>query len=181
YQNRLHWTTGTLPAGCATNAVSYNVFRADTEGGTYVLIGTTPSLTYIDRNQPRPTYCYKVQAVAANGQLSGLSNAACQSDCVFFILPNIFTPNGDNINDVFRPKVSSPITRTHIQIFNRWGRKVYEGSADPYINWNGGGTAGESTTSGLTAGGLYYYLADVEFADAAQTKRTFKGWVELVR
>lgn len=181
YQNRLRWTTGTLPAGCATNAVSYNVFRADTEDGTYVLIGTTTTLTYLDRNQPRPTYCYKVQAVAANGQLSGLSNSACQSDCVFFILPNIFTPNGDNVNDVFRPKVSSPVTRTHIQIFNRWGRKVYEGNADPYINWTGGGTAGESTTSGLTSGGLYYYLADVEFADVAQTKRTFKGWVELVR
>ncbi len=181
YQNRLRWTVGTLPAGCATNAVRYNVFRADTEGGTYVLIGSTPALTYLDGNQPRPTYCYKVQAVAANGQLSGLSNSACQSDCVFFLLPNIFTPNGDNVNDVFRPKVSSPLLRTHIQIFNRWGRKVYEGSQDPYINWTGGGVAGESSTSGLTSGGLYYYLAEVEFADAAQTKRTFKGWVELVR
>jgi gliding motility-associated-like protein len=181
YQNRLRWTTGTLPAGCATNAVRYRVFRSETEGGLYVLIDSTTALTYLDRNQPRPTYCYKVQAVAANGQRSALSNSACQSDCVFFILPNIFTPNGDNVNDVFRPKVSSPLVRTHIQIFNRWGRKVYEGSQDPYINWTGGGTAGESGTSGLTSGGIYYYLAEVEFADAAQTKRTFKGWVELVR
>ncbi|GAB3636572.1 hypothetical protein GCM10027422_21620 [Hymenobacter arcticus] len=182
YQNRLRWTVGSLPTGCATNAVSYNVFRADTEGGAYVLIGTTPTLTYLDRNQPRPTYCYKVQAVAANGQLSALSNSACQSDCVFFILPNIFIPNSTVVaNQVFRPKVSSPLKRTHIQIFNRWGRKVYEGDQDPYINWTGGGATGESATSGLTSGGIYYYLAEVEFDDAAQTKRTFKGWVELVR
>ena len=182
YQNRLRWTTGTLPTGCATNAVRYRVFRADTEGGLYVLIDSTTTLTYLDRNQPRPTYCYKVQAVAANGQRSALSNSACQSDCVFFILPNIFIPNSTVVaNQVFRPKVSSPLKRTHIQIFNRWGRKVYESDQDPYINWTGGGVAGESATSGLTSGGIYYYLAEVEFADAAQTKRTFKGWVELVR
>ena len=182
YDNRLRWTIGSLPTGCATNAVSYNVFRADTEGGPYVLIGTTPNLTYLDRGQPRPTYCYKVQAAAANGQLSALSNSACQTDCVFFILPNIFIP-GSTVKDnqVFRPKVSSPLKHTHIQIFNRWGRKVYEGDQDPYINWTGGGIAGESNTSGLVSGGIYYYLADVEFADAAQTKRTFKGWVELIR
>jgi hypothetical protein len=108
YQNKLRWTVGNTPAGCETNAVYYRVFRAETDGGTYTLIDSTTQLTYIDRNRPRPTYCYKVQAVAASGQRSGLSNSACQVDCVFFILPNIFTPNGDNINDVFRPKVSSP-------------------------------------------------------------------------
>jgi len=181
YQNKLRWTVGTTPAGCDASAVYYRVFRADTEGGAYALLDSTTQLTYVDRNRPRPTYCYKVQAVAAAGQRSALSNAACQADCVFFILPNIFTPNGDNANDVFRPKVSSPITRTHIQIFNRWGRKVYESDKDPYINWTGGGMAGESTTSGLASGGIYYYLAEVEFADAAQTKRTYKGWVELIR
>jgi gliding motility-associated-like protein len=181
YQNKLRWTVGTAPAGCDASAVYYRIFRADTEGGAYTLLDSTAQLTYVDRNRPRPTYCYKVQAVASSGQRSGLSNAACQADCVFFILPNIFTPNGDNVNDVFRPKVSSPITRTHIQIFNRWGRKVYEGDKDPYINWTGGGMAGESTTSGLASGGIYYYLAEVEFADAAQTKRTYKGWVELIR
>ncbi|GAA4508248.1 hypothetical protein GCM10023172_40030 [Hymenobacter ginsengisoli] len=181
YQNNLRWTVGNTPAGCQANAVYYRVFRADTDGGTYTLIDSTTQLSYVDRNRPRPTYCYKVQAVAASGQRSGLSNSACQTDCVFFILPNIFTPNGDNANDVFRPKVSSPITRTHIQIFNRWGRKVYESDKDPYINWTGGGVAGESSTSGLASGGIYYYLAEVEFADAAQTKRTYKGWVELIR
>ncbi|QKG57340.1 gliding motility-associated C-terminal domain-containing protein [Hymenobacter sp. BRD128] len=181
YQNNLRWTVGNMPAGCQANAIYYRVFRADTDGGPYVLIDSTAQLTYVDRNRPRPTYCYKVQAVAASGQRSGLSNSACQADCVFFILPNIFTPNGDNANDVFRPKVSSPLLRTHIQIFNRWGRKVYESDKDPYINWTGGGASGESSTSGLASGGIYYYLAEVEFADAALTKRTYKGWVELIR
>ena len=182
YQNNLRWTVGNTPAGCEANAVYYRIFRSDTDGGTYSLIDSTTQLTYSDRNRPRPTYCYKVQAVAASGQRSGLSNSACQNDCVFFILPNIFIPGSNSTaNQVFRPKTTSPLLRTHIQIFNRWGRKVYESDRDPYINWTGGGVAGESGTSGMVSGGIYYYLAEVEFADAAQTKRTYKGWVELVR
>jgi len=182
YQNNLRWTVGNTPAGCEANAVYYRVFRSETAGGAYVLIDSTAQLAYVDRNRPRATYCYKVQAVAASGQRSGLSNEACQSDCLFFILPNIFVPGGSNeANKLFRPKTTSPILRTHIQIFNRWGRKVYESDRDPYINWNGGGATGESTTSGLVSGGIYYYLAEVQFDDVAKTNRTYKGWVELIR
>jgi hypothetical protein len=179
YQNNLRWTVGNTPAGCATNAVYYRIFRGDTQAGPFVLIDSTAQLTYLDRNLSRPTSCYQVQGVAATGQRSALSNIACQSDCVFFLLPNIFIP-GSNVeaNRVFRPKSSSPITRTHIQIFNRWGRKVYESDQDPYINWTGGGIAGESNTSGLVSDGIYYYLAEVTFADAAHTQRVYKGWVE---
>jgi len=65
-----------------------------------------------------------------------------------------------------------------MQVCNRWGRKVYESDQDPYIK---GGTAGEGSTSSLVANGLYYCLANVEFDDSASTRRTFKGWVELVR
>ena len=182
YQNNLRWTVGNTPAGCEANAVYYRVFRSETAGGAYVLIDSTTQLSYVDRNRPRATYCYKVQAVAASGQRSGLSNEACQSDCLFFILPNVFVPGGINKdNQLFRPKTTSPILRTHIQIFNRWGRKVYESDRDPYINWNGGGAAGESSTSGMASGGIYYYLAEVQFDDMAKTSRTYKGWVELIR
>ncbi len=180
YQNDLRWTVGNTPAGCEANAVYYRIFRAETQAGPFVLIDSTNLLTYSDRNLLKPASCYQVQAVAASGQRSALSNVACQTECVFFLLPNIFTPNGDGINDKFYPKTTSPITATHIQIFNRWGRKVYESSADPYINWTGAST-GEGNTNGLVSNGIYYYLAEVQFADAAATKRSYKGWVEIVR
>jgi len=184
YQNFLRWTAGSAPAGCVVNAAYYRILRAKTSAGPFVAIDSTSTaaqLTYLDRNLPQQAYCYAVQAVAPNKQRSALSNIACQTECVFFVLPNIFTPNGDSKNDLFRPKTSSEIARTRIQIFNRWGRKVYESDRDPYINWDGGGKAGESATSGLVSNGLYYYLAEVEFKDAAQTKRTYKGWVEVAR
>jgi len=50
-------------------------------------------------------------------------------------IPNVFTPNGDGINDEFYP-VYSNIEEITLYIFNRWGNQIFEGSG---INarWNG--------------------------------------------
>jgi hypothetical protein len=58
---------------------------------------------------------------------------------------------------------------------------MYESDQDPYINWTAGGSTTDGNGSGVVSGGIYYYLAEVEFDDAANTKRTFKGWVEVER
>jgi len=119
--------------------------------------------------------------------VSDTSNVACQDNCVFFKLPNIFTPNGDNKNAVFRPKNFSPIRTIHFKVFNRWGVKVFENTTTSndriLINWDGGGPVGESGNgkANRVSDGIYYYLAEVEFADFANTKRVYKGWVEIVR
>ncbi|MFD2719530.1 gliding motility-associated C-terminal domain-containing protein [Hymenobacter monticola] len=77
-------------------------------------------------------------------------------------IPNIITPNGDNQNDVF--KVSTANTRSKLEIFNRWGRKVYE--QNNYANnWGG---------DNQPAGVYYYLLTD---GKGVQTK----GWIEVVR
>ena len=181
YQNSLSWTVGNTPAGCAANAAYYRLFRADVQGGPYVLLDSTTQLSYLNRLLTKQTYCYQVQGVTATGERSALSNVVCQSECVFFLLPNIFTPNGDQYNATFRPKTTSPVQHTHIQIFNRWGRKVYESDQNPYIEWQGDGTNGESTGTGPLSDGIYYYLAEVQFADSNHTQRVYKGWVEIVR
>jgi gliding motility-associated-like protein len=183
YQNRLRWTLGSTPAGCSGEVAYFRIYYRSTADGPLVLLDSTTQYTYLHR-LPATTGgagCYVVQAVSAAKVRSALSNVACQDNCVFFLLPNIFTPNGDDVNERFRPKTASPILRTHIQIFNRWGRKVYESDKDPLINWDGGGALSEVGTSGKVSNGLYYYLAEVEFADFAATKRTFKGWVEVAR
>ena len=181
YQNRLRWTVGNTPTGCSTDIAYFRLFYRPTADGALVLLDSVAGtqFSYLHRNLASGAGCYAVQAVSAAGVRSELSNVACQDNCVFFFLPNIFTPNGDQTNEKFRPKTSSPIVRTHIQIFNRWGRKVYESDRDPYINWDG--TDGENNPNGKASDGVYYYLAEVEFADFAHTRRTFKGWVEIVR
>jgi gliding motility-associated-like protein len=49
--------------------------------------------------------------------------------------PNTFTPDGDNINDTFRPVVTG-FNSYKLAILDRWGKIVFE-SNDPYEEWNG--------------------------------------------
>ncbi len=53
-----------------------------------------------------------------------------------FIVPNIFTPNGDGNNDEFKILLQG-VQTMHLEIYNRWGRKVYE-TNDINASWDGG-------------------------------------------
>ena len=50
--------------------------------------------------------------------------------------PNAFTPNNDSANDVFRPVFNCPAVSMHLQVFDRWGNKVFE-TNDPKGGWDG--------------------------------------------
>lgn len=50
-------------------------------------------------------------------------------------IPNAITPNGDGINDAFGVLVPFGIENFRMQIFNRWGQKVFE-TTDPNEKWN---------------------------------------------
>jgi gliding motility-associated-like protein len=58
------------------------------------------------------------------------------------LVPNVFSPNGDGTNDVFRVFSEIDFERTDLiqiisfEVYNRWGQKVYEGSG-PQALWNG--------------------------------------------
>lgn len=54
---------------------------------------------------------------------------------IFF--PNAFTPNGDGLNDVFKP-VTNSLDCEHysISIYNRWGAMIYQ-SNDITVGWDG--------------------------------------------
>lgn len=47
----------------------------------------------------------------------------CPPDLLF---PNIITPNGDGVNDVFAIKNLDPNIPNTLTIYNRWGKKVFE-------------------------------------------------------
>ena len=98
----------------------------------------------------------------------GMSNSHdCQLDSVEFLIsvsesmltvPNVFTPNGDGMNDEFRVVYRS-IKEFHCWVYNRWGHKVYEWT-DPAKGWDG-------TIGGKPAAeGAYYYVIRALGTDA---------------
>lgn len=50
--------------------------------------------------------------------------------------PNAFTPNGDQLNDIYRPLFRCPVITTNFAIYNRWGQAVFT-STDPEAAWDG--------------------------------------------
>ncbi len=53
-------------------------------------------------------------------------------------VPNAFTPNGDGLNDTFKPIITKPdlVVQYHFTIFNRWGECFFE-TSDPAEGWDG--------------------------------------------
>ena len=181
YSNALTWTLdGNNPAGCSKSVAYYRVFFQPTADAPFALLDSTRTMSYVHAGLTSAAGCYQVQAVDSTQQRSGLSNVACNDNCLFFLMPNIFTPNGDGKNDTFRPKISSPIRRTHFTAFSRWGVKVYESDQNPLIEWSGANNRDNGKAPVLSEG-VYFYQAEVEFQDFNNTKRTYKGWVQINR
>jgi len=86
--------------------------------------------------------------------------------------PNVFSPNGDNVNDVFFLKMTN-IAKISVQLFNRWGELVHEMYELTDV-W-----AGE-TTSGLELNdGVYFYKYEATGLDNGII--TGHGHVTLIR
>ena len=176
FRNKLKWQPATDEA-CGNDVKEFNVYYRPTDDAAFALIGTTPETSFVHENMPTPAGCYAVTAVDSSGNESRFSNIACQDACYFLILPNIITPNGDHLNDTFRPKNSAFIRSVHFSVYNRWGVKVFDKVTGPNIDWGGVADNGNQLSDGV-----YYYLADVEFAgrDPKASRRVYKGWVEVV-
>ncbi|MEY2972142.1 MAG: hypothetical protein RL738_983 [Bacteroidota bacterium] len=53
-------------------------------------------------------------------------------------LPNVFTPNGDGVNDEFRlrPTEAQALDQLFLKVYNRWGQEVFR-TSDPNFSWDG--------------------------------------------
>jgi gliding motility-associated-like protein len=71
-----------------------------------------------------------------------------------FKLYNVFTPNNDGLNDCFQMDGKLIECKEYkLQIFNRWGEKVFE-TDDPNDCWNGG----VDNNIKILPQGTYFYL-----------------------
>ena len=55
----------------------------------------------------------------------------------YFVVPNAFTPNGDGLNDTFRPVATGDLIRQFsMVIYYRWGQMIFE-TSDYSAGWAG--------------------------------------------
>ncbi|MBP6312268.1 MAG: gliding motility-associated C-terminal domain-containing protein [Flavobacteriales bacterium] len=97
-------------------------------------------------------------------------------DCDTYVnVPNTFTPNNDDINDVFLPVVSGTVENYKLEIFDRWGELIFT-TSDPTIGWDG------SVKTTIAQDGVYVWKINyrVGNAPAANAERII-GHVTLLR
>ncbi|WP_051568564.1 T9SS type B sorting domain-containing protein [Crocinitomix catalasitica] len=94
-------------------------------------------------------------------------------DCPVIIeMPNVFTPNGDGVNDLFKPIKINEIQEWHLIIKNRWGVVLFE-SIDPYEPWDG------KIEGTLCVDGVYYW--SIYATDSFQKLQRLNGPLTLIR
>ncbi|WP_165823858.1 T9SS type B sorting domain-containing protein [Pseudochryseolinea flava] len=183
----------------------YHIWVSNTKGGTYTKRYTVPATT-TTFSEDTPTFarCYRIQAEDDSKNLSELSNEVCNDNCPMYVLPNVFTPNGDELNDVFsafnirnlcneddcsdvplklRRDCARFVEDVKFTVFNRWGQQVYTYQSDTgpentiYIDWDGKDNSGK-----MVEPGVYYYAAEVKFvtADPAASLKVYKSWVQVI-
>ena len=88
-------------------------------------------------------------------------------------VPNSFTPDGDGVNDAWRPEMIG-VTEYHLDIYNRWGVKIFE-SDDPTEFWMGNVDRGKY----YVENGSYEYR--IIFKDQLYKPKAIKGNIVVMR
>ena len=142
--------------GNGTNTVTYSV--TETPATVYKLPGT-----------------YTVTMFAVKGTcLDTIKHYITVEIPSELTVPNVFTPNGDNVNDFFNLKATN-LTELTLQIYDRWGHLVYDLTTDKgNIDWDGKNQYGKECSEGT-----YFYIIKATGKDGVSYNKN--GTVSLFR
>lgn len=119
---------------------------------------------YTFRFQVQDNYCVEPQTDVVEVVFQ-LENQA--ADPNGFLPPNVFTPNGDALNETFYienlPPDNCDASFKEVRIYNRWGKLVFDSDSRDFV-WDG---------EGASTGVYYVYLV--------YTDREYKHYVHLMR
>jgi gliding motility-associated-like protein len=188
--NFLSWTNPNL--SCADDVIKYYIYYSP-DSTNFEVIGTTigdTSITFSHNNLSSVSGCYKVTAFDSAGNESQASTV-CIDTCRQYVLPSVFTPNGDGLNDLFHPCDSTTAEQLQkdncppyknvkdidMKIFDRWGLLVFQ-TSDKNVNWNGKNQKNKKDCPE----GVYYYTCTVNFFRLNGTESMeLNGYVHLIR
>jgi len=167
------------------DVLKYNIYFAPTDTGALRVIdgvsnvdSTTYTVRYLYEGKiPSVAGCYAVTAIDSSGNESVKVIKECVDNCPVYELPNVFTPNDDGFNDLYKALLPySYIRDIDIKIYNRWGTKLFE-TKNLDVLWDGKNT----TTKILCPDGVYYYVCIVnEIRLRGIVPHVLKGFIQLI-
>jgi len=154
--NLVSWSFSDIE--CLSGIAGYKVFFKQTNSENLELIRTIFGRDTISY----PHYptggsisgCYAVSAFDSLNNESDKSVMVCVDSCNFYEIPNVFTPNGDNMNDRLLARTSGLVEKIDFKLYNRGGLLIFK-TDKPRIDWDG-------TYNGkIVSPGVYFYQCDV--------------------
>jgi gliding motility-associated-like protein len=153
--NKISWSFSD-PA-CLEDVAGYNLYyKANPDDGFSLITAIADKNLFSYKHYPGETVSgyYAVSAYDENGLESEKSVVMGIDSCNFYEIPNVFTPNGDNINDRLIAKTSGLVEKIDFRLFNRSGLLIFK-TEEPRIEWDG-------TYKGkIVSPGVYFYQCDV--------------------
>ncbi|MFL5762457.1 MAG: gliding motility-associated C-terminal domain-containing protein, partial [Bacteroidia bacterium] len=190
------WTISSLTCPSSTDSIEIFVDTPPTSANAGADIYTNLNSISLDANSPSSgngiwgvasgagTFSNAADSTATvSGLVTGanvftwtISNGACPSSTdqmTVFVsaveVPNGFSPNGDNLNDVFEIPGLTEYKNVVLNVFNRWGNLVYN-SDDYKNNWDG-----KNNKGGALSDDTYYYTLKLK------EDMTLSGYVIIKR
>ena len=176
--NTLNWNNPNLT--CADDVLQYKIYFSTNDSADFNLIASINDAGVVNfthnNNGTSIAGCYYITSLDSNANESISSDTVCADNCPSYLLPNVFTPNGDDFNDVFRPFPYKYIQSIDMQIFNRWGNLVFS-TNDPEILWNGTNQQSKQPCTD----GVYYYICNYTAIKLqGNITESLHGFVQLI-
>ncbi|MBS1648035.1 MAG: gliding motility-associated C-terminal domain-containing protein, partial [Bacteroidetes bacterium] len=119
-------------------------------------------------------YQVTLAVATASGCMDTITKTVIIKDDYVFYVPNAFTPNGDNLNDLFLP-IASGIKTYKLYIYDRWGNLTFY-SEDLTKGWDGTYMAKGSEVVQEDV-----YVWKIEATDHQDKARHLAGTVTLIK
>ena len=168
-------TLASYPDICFT-APGFGLTGGKPEGGIYFVDGAKTDSLYpyrLPEGLYSISYFYTSPVGCSNSDTASvhLFNSPDCEGTIFF--PDVFSPNGDNVNDFFRPVVENIFSFT-MHIYNRWGQLMFS-TQDVSKGWDGKYQGAECPN------GAYSY--DATYAPSLRTDefKTKRGMFTLLK